>query len=200
MSYIIVANSPYRNFDDYVYNKEDIFIGMEDGCIDIINRGFDLDYAIGDFDHTANLDIIKEKAKYIQTFNPDKNEIDLELVLMFLSSLKTKDDIYIYNAAYGRTDHELITIKLLMKYHNLKLKLVTDKEYVIYLTNEIIIKKDHYFSLIPYSLAEVSIIGARYNLDHIKLNLADNYTSSNYAEEDSRIIIHRGGVIVVMEK
>ena len=198
MRYIVVAASPYHNFDKYQYQDGDIFVGMEDGCLEILKRNFPLNLAIGDFDHTSNMKLINENAQLIKKYNKDKNEIDLELVLMYLKDVTCP--IYIYNAAYGRIDHELITIKLLIKYQALDIILVTDNEEVRYITDDYIIPMGHHFSLIPYEKVTINIRGALYNLNNVTLNLDDNYTSSNYALYKTEINVKDGGIILIIQK
>ena len=195
---IIVANSPYHNFDNYIYNKEDKFIGIEDGALEIINRGFKLDLAIGDFDHTTNLELIKKEANLLISFPKDKDQIDLELALMYLKDQLIKDEIRIYNAVYGRIDHELITIKLLYKYDMLNLKLFSDHEIIYLIDKDTYLPDNKTFSLIPLNDVELSIDNAKYNLKRTIIKLNDNFTSSNQSLNNTLIKIYNGKIILII--
>ena len=116
MRIIVVAGSKYQNFDTYEFKKDDYLIGIEDGAYEIIKRGFTLDLVLGDFDTTTHLDEILKNANNVIKYPKEKDEIDLELALKYIEEHYSNNEVYIYNATSGRMDHELITIKLLIKY------------------------------------------------------------------------------------
>ena len=69
MRTIIVANSPVKSFNKiYQYQENDYLIGVDGGAISIINRNLQLDLAIGDFDSTTELELIKQKAIKLLTY------------------------------------------------------------------------------------------------------------------------------------
>lgn len=200
MRIIIVAGSKYHNFDDYVYDENDFLIGIEDGAYEIIKKGYKLDLTLGDFDTTTHFDEIANKALKVYKYPEEKNEIDLELALKYIEVNFPNSEVYIFNATLGRMDHELVTIKLLIKYANLNLHLINEKEEVLYLTNNYVIDKPNIrFSLIPFEDVELEIVGAKYPLKRTTLKLSDCYTSSNQTNDTTIINIYNGGVILVKE-
>ncbi len=201
MRIIIVAGSPYKTFDRYIYQEGDFLIGIEDGAYEIKKRGLRLDLAVGDFDTTKYFDEIKTYAKVLKVYPKEKAEIDLELAFKYLIDHNLNGDIYIYDALMGRMDHELITIKLLIKYQDLKINLIGLDEQILYLSKSIRIPKGkRRFSLIPLKSVTLEIINALYNLPKKRLTLEDNFTSSNEVLEnlDTIINIYDGGVILVI--
>ena len=200
MRIIIVAGSKYQNFDTYQYTGNDYFIGIEDGAYEIIKRGFKLDLAIGDFDTTSHYDEIIKKALKVEKFPKEKDEIDLELALKYIEEHYSNNEVYIYNATSGRMDHELITIKLLIKYANLNIHLMNGIEEVIYITNSYTINEQNKrFSLIPFNDVELEIIGSLYEIPKTRLSILDCYTSSNKTIDFTTINVYNGGVILVKE-
>lgn len=202
MRIIIVASSPYKTFDKYIYNENDFLIGIEDGAYDIIEKGFKLQYAVGDFDTTSHLEKIKKSALEIDIYSPIKDEIDLELALKYIIKNNLQGEILIYNACMGRMDHELITIKLLIKYDQLPITLISEKEEIRYINKDYILSKGaHRFSLIPIKDVCLEIINAKYPLPKTNLTILDNYTSSNKTHDtlDTKIKIYSGGVILIKE-
>lgn len=200
MRIIIVAGSKYQNFDHYIYDEKDLFIGIEDGAYEIIKRGYKLDLTLGDFDTTTHFDEIVESAIEIKKYPKEKDEIDLELALKYIESNFLSSEVYIYNATLGRMDHELVTIKLLIKYAHLNLHLMNGNEEIIYLTkNYKISELNKRFSLIPLENVELEIIGAKYPLSKTTLSIFDCYTSSNQTKDITYINIYSGGVILVKE-
>lgn len=200
MRIIIVAGSKYKNFDRYEYSQDDFIIGIEDGAYEVIKKGYPLHLTLGDFDTTTHIDEIICKAKDFIKYPKEKDEIDLELALKYIESNYKDSDVYIFNATLGRMDHELVTIKLLIKYSNLNLHLMNDTEEIIYLTkNYKISELNKRFSLIPLDDVELEIIGAKYPLSKTTLSLKDCYTSSNETKDVTYINIYSGGVILVKE-
>ena len=200
MRIIIVAGSKYKNFDLYEYSEDDFIIGIEDGAYEVIKRGYKLDLTLGDFDTTTHFDEIICKAKDFIKYPKEKDEIDLELALKYIESNYKDSDVYIFNATLGRMDHELVTIKLLIKYCNIDLHLMNEKEEIIYLTkNYKISELNKRFSLIPLDYVELEIIGAKYPLSKTTLSLMDCYTSSNETKDVTYINIYSGGVILIKE-
>lgn len=198
MSIIIVASSPYHNFDQYIYNKDDILIGLEDGCYEIIKRNLPLDIAVSDFDTTKYLDEIKTKAKIFIQYPSKKDQIDLELALMYVKEHYRNEQIHIYNALYGRMDHELITIKLLYKYPNIILH--SDTETLFLVKDYYVIPNNTKFSIINFDDVELEIHNSEYNLARRIVSKNDSYTSSNKSIKNAYIKIYRGEVILVISK
>ena len=97
-------------------------------------------------------------------------------------------------------DHELITIKLLIKYANLNIHLMNGIEEVIYITNSYTINEQNKrFSLIPFNDVELEIIGSLYEIPKTRLSILDCYTSSNKTIDFTTIKVYNGGVILVKE-
>ena len=201
MRIIVVAGSKYQNFDTYEFKKDDYLIGIEDGAYEIIKRGFTLDLVLGDFDTTTHLDEILKNANNVIKYPKEKDEIDLELALKYIINNNMNSEIYIYNATSGRLDHELITIKLLIKYSNLRIHLMNNFEEVMYLTSDYTINQcNKRFSLIPFNDVEIEVRGSLYELSRTYLKLTDCYTSSNKTTDEKTLIkIYHGGVILVKE-
>lgn len=200
MRIIIVAGSKYQNFDSYVYHDGDFLIGIEDGAYEIIKRGLTLNLTLGDFDTTTHLEDILNNAQEVIKYPKEKAEIDLELAFKYIEKHYPTSDVYIFNATLGRMDHELITIKLLIKYAHLSIHLMNDQEEIIYLTSNYTINGfDKRFSLIPFESVELEVINALYELARTKLTIIDCYTSSNQTKDTTYINIYNGGVILVKE-
>ena len=198
MSIIIVASSPYHNFDQYIYNKDDILIGLEDGCYEIIKRNLPLDIAVSDFDTTKYLDIIKDKAIKFIKYPTKKDQIDLELALMYAKEYYPNECIHIFNALYGRMDHELITIKLLYKYPNIILH--SDEEELFIVEGYYKIPNNTEFSIINFENVELEIQNAEYSLSKRMVDKNDCYTSCNRSFDNTFIKIYSGKVILVVKK
>ena len=201
MRIIIVASSKYKNFDNYTYNEGDYLIGIEDGAYEIIKKGLNVDLSIGDFDTTSHYDCIVENVSNIIKYPKEKDEIDLELAIKYVNEKFKNQPIYIFNATSGRLDHELVTIKLLIKYRDLEIHLMNSFEEVIYINNNYVLNDSFKrFSLIPFEKVELEVIGSKYELEKSTLSITDCFTSSNETKDiPTYINIYSGGVILVKE-
>jgi len=181
MRIIIVGKSCYSCFQKlYVPEENDYLIGLDEGALTILKSGYTPNEVWGDFDNKAHLQEILDKVTNVHLFKVEKNETDLELVLM---NLNTTSEVLIYDATSGRIDHELINILLLRKYKDLKLKLVDEFNEITYLSKPCTyhIKQGsfQYCSIITLDEATISIIKAKYLATCVKITKSDTYTTSN---------------------
>lgn len=206
MKIIIVASSPHKSFKEtYHLNPSDYFIGIDGGCLELIDRGICPDISIGDFDSTPDLKLVKEKSYDTKFFPKQKDETDLELALKFLDTLKGSDnlEIDIYDATGARLDHEFNNYLLMAKYPKYKIRIVNKNNEVRFLKDGDKIKLRpqnlKYFSLCAVDNSIVSIKNALYNLDKQLLTSKDTFAISNepVSKEISPIIeIEKGSIFL----
>lgn len=206
MRYIIVGNSPHHTFNKiYIPQEDDYLIGLDVGCHKIIDLGFKLNEAWGDFDYLDNLDSIKKHTNNIFKYPVEKNETDLELLLQHLLSLNIKDEIYIYDVTGGRLDHELVNINLLKKYHQLDIKIIDDKNIISYIDE---IGKHSfeyhgfdYIGLLPFHEAVISIDHGKYTIPKTLITTTDTYTTSNqFIDNVFSFTLFDGAVLLIISK
>jgi len=201
MRTIIVANSPIKSFYKIYKNQpNDYLIGVDGGAISIIDRNLQLDLAIGDFDSTNQLELIKQKALKILVYPIEKNETDLELAIMNSPT----NDIYIYDNIGGRLDHEILSVNLLYKYQDKNITILNETNKIVYLKKgKYNIAMEHYnhFSFIIPNKAIVSTNNTLYNLNNQQLSNMDTYCTSNNIldkNKDIDIEVHQGGIILIL--
>lgn len=205
MKIIIVGASPKKTFSKkYHLNPSDYFIGLDAGSLEIIKRSIVPDISIGDFDSTKDFELIRKNSHKTIVYPSKKDETDLELALRLLDQLKGSENlsIDIYDITGGRLDHEYNAYMLLSKYSKYKLKIIDDKNEVIYLKegSECALWRNYkYFSIFANTESIVSIKNAKYCLDNVALNTNDTYTISNEKidNETTPIIeVKKGGVLL----
>ena len=61
----------------------DVYVGVDGGCLKLLEKGLPLDIAVGDFDSVSEADLrqIRTQAKQVVQSVPEKNDTDLELAL-----------------------------------------------------------------------------------------------------------------------
>lgn len=200
MRYIIVGKSPNESFQKiYIHQADDYLIGLDEGALKIIEKGYKLNEVWGDFDNKEKLQKISKYCSNIHLYPTKKNQTDLELVLM---NIKTNDEIVIYDVTGGRLDHEIINLLLLRKYHNLKLKIRDNYNEIIYLSTKgnYTFSKDefNYISIITLDQATISIIKGEYLLDKTTITKNDTYTTSNtFVDEEFSIELFSGEIFII---
>ena len=206
MRYIIVGKSPNESFKKiYIHQENDFLIGLDEGALKIIEKGYKLNEVWGDFDNKEKLQKISKYCSNIHLYPTKKNQTDLELVLM---NIKTNDEIVIYDVTGGRLDHEIINLLLLRKYHNLKLKIRDNYNEIIYLSTLSMalgmtlmhFSKDefNYISIITLDQATISIIKGEYLLDKTTITKNDTYTTSNtFVDEEFSIELFSGEIFII---
>lgn len=200
MRYIIVGKSNFQTFKNcYIPKSDDYFIGLDEGAFTILDNGFELKEAWGDFDDSNRLNELSDKNIILKKYNTDKNETDLELVLM---NHKFDGEVLIYDVTGGRLDHEFVNYLLLRKYHYLNLKIIDQQNEIRYLSKTGIYKfyQDNYkyISLITLNKATISIIKAKYRLDRVHITINDTYTTSNEFEDNEFVLELLDGQIFVI--
>ena len=203
MRYIVVGNSLYKTFSKmYKYQEGDYFIGLDEGSLEIIKNNYTLNEAWGDFDSGNNIEFIKSKTNKFKKYPKEKNETDLELILM---NLDVTCEILIYDITGARLDHELVNILMLKKYKHLNIKIVDELNEIRYISKqgfyEINQDEYKYVSLLTLDSFRISITSAKYLLDNIIVSSNDTYTTSNeYMNGKFIFSLHDGELILIRSK
>ena len=92
----------------------DAYVGVDGGCLKLLEQGLPLELAVGDFDSVSQTDLnnIKAQAKQVVQSVPEKNDTDLELALKAAFEAYPNAAVTVYGAFGGRLDHFLSNIFL----------------------------------------------------------------------------------------
>jgi thiamine pyrophosphokinase len=200
---ILVACSGVDTFCHYLPQENDYFIGVDKGAITLLEKGYPVDLAIGDFDSCTptEKEIIKTKCKQIKEYPVHKDETDLELALMKLAD---GQEVYIYNAVGKRLDHEMVNFFFLKKYARLKIHLISTEEEITYIEKtpktpdclELALSNTKRFSLLAFFDAICETKDAIYPMEKKHLTFEDTFTTSNQATPKTRIILSEGAILL----
>ncbi|AUF83394.1 thiamine diphosphokinase [Mesoplasma syrphidae] len=195
------TNINYNSFN----NNENIIIGVERGCLDLIYRDYKIDYAIGDFDKVSGeeLELIKSKVNKVEILNCEKDYFDGEEAIIRALAYSPQKIIFVANPT-KRYDKNFSIFSLVFKYG-------------IYFMNEdtniFLIKKgtkvlnfDDYqektyvsfFSRVP---TLITIEGLKYTTENFLLNQYDITCASNafIPNKDGKITVTED-IICIMTK
>lgn len=96
------------------YQSGDLCVGVDYGAIYLLNAGYPVDLAIGDFDSVTEHEWqqIKNESQRVEKFQADKDDTDTELALLHALNLSDEAPIHIHNWIGGRLDHFLSILYL----------------------------------------------------------------------------------------
>ncbi|HET7578238.1 MAG TPA: thiamine diphosphokinase, partial [Bacillales bacterium] len=92
-----------------------IWIGVDRGVYELMNRGIRPDYGVGDFDSLSEAELQKvKKESDLFIFSAEKDKTDLELAVDWAIE-QHPEEISVFGATGGRLDHEWVNIRLVKK-------------------------------------------------------------------------------------
>ena len=176
-------------------------IGVDKGCLYLIEKGINIKLALGDFDsvNEQQYGLIKTKSENLIKLDPVKDDTDLEHCLKYLETNRYRN-VNIYGALGGRLDHEMINIKLCYL-SKMNIKLIDDSQIIYKLEKGIhYIQKNNYqyLSLICFDKALINLTGVKYPISYKEIDFDDLYTTSNEINEQSaKLEVLSGRVLVI---
>ena len=190
--------------------NQDIYLGVDGGCLKLLEQGLSLDIAVGDFDSVSEVDLrkIQVQAKQVVQSVPEKNDTDLELALKTVFEDYPDAAVTVYGAFGGRLDHFLSNIFLptdpdLAPYME-QIQLVDGQNRLIYRPagcHEI--QPDpamSYVGFMPVGEGHLEITGAKYPLHQENYFLKAMYGSNEFLDQPIQVSLDRGYLVIVYSK
>jgi thiamine pyrophosphokinase len=165
-------------------------------------------YLIGDFDSIDRnaLEFFSQKDCLIERYPVEKNYTDTELAVIKAEQLGAKKIVFL-GCTGTRLDHTLGNIGLLHKCLNNNIEAyIKDSNNSITMVNHSLTlkgKPGDKFSLFAYKnpIENLTILGAKYNLNRYNLKIGDGLTISNeFMQSEVIINFDSGNLIIVQSK
>lgn len=188
------------------------FVGVDRGGLALIEAGFSLDYAFGDFDSvsSAELKIIEEHSESIQKYSAEKDDTDMELALALSIQRYPEADYFIFGGIgeqQGRLDHMFANVWLVYQPRfqsiidrlqfieaNHVIKFFKPGTYQIKANNQ-----TDYLSLITLSaVKQLSIKYAKYELKPIDIAYPRALISNEFIEGQAVQFSFAEGILMIM--
>ena len=166
----------------------DEIIAVDSGVEHLFKLSLDPNTLIGDLDSISenSLDKVKKNGVDIIAFNSNKDQTDFELALNYLEGVENSI-IYIIGGESGEIDH-LLSIFLLIPSKSFFENIIWvygDKKIIFRQKLKLNVKKMSKFSIIPISnLSNLSIDGAKWNLENKNIQFGETTTLRNVANKD----------------
>ena len=190
--------------------NQDIYLGVDGGCLKLLEQGLSLDIAVGDFDSVSEVDLrkIQVQAKQVVQSVPEKNDTDLELALKTVFEDYPDAAVTVYGAFGGRLDHFLSNIFLptdpdLAPYME-QIQLVDEQNRLVFRpagSHEI--QPDPtmtYVGFMPVGEGRLEITGAKYPLHPENYFLKAMYGSNEFLDQAIQVSLDRGYLVIVYSK
>lgn len=188
----------------------DAYVGVDGGCLKLLEQGLPLDMAVGDFDSVSETDLnnIKSQAKQVVQSVPEKNDIDMELALKAVFEEDPTARVSVYGAFGGRLDHFLSNIFLptdpdLAPYME-QIQLVDGRNRLLYRPagcHEILPDPAmSYVGFMPVGGGHLEITGAKYPLHPENYFLKAMYGSNEFLDQPIQVSLDRGYLVIVYSK
>ncbi|ATZ18602.1 thiamine pyrophosphokinase [Williamsoniiplasma somnilux] len=179
---LIVTAKTNQNYK-YFNNDNTLIIGVERGCLDLIEKNIKIDFAVGDFDKVEleEINLIKAHCKNFELASSEKDFLDGELAILKAKEITDSPIFFVANAT-KRYDKNLSIFGLVVKYN---ITMFNDETTIfkILKPNQILKFEDFqdktYISFFSWTDTLISIENMKYNLKNYLLKPFDNFCISN---------------------
>jgi thiamine pyrophosphokinase len=206
----ILAGGPAELLPELVAAGEgDIWAGVDRGVSILLSKGIVPQAAFGDFDSVSGeeMEQIKEAVKEIRLFNPEKDETDMELAIIWALN-QEPEAIKIYGGTGGRLDHFFANVQLLigplLKGRSTHIELI-DSRNIIYAKGPgsysvMPLEKMKYVSFVPVTshIKDLTLEGFKYPLKDKFVPLGSTLCISNELKYDYGTFSFTEGIIMVI--
>lgn len=159
---------------------------------------------MGDMDSVSKdvLRYYKNNGTIIKKFSRDKDFTDGELILEYLNS-KNYDEVIVFAAMGGRTDHTLTNLNLIFKYK--KIRFISEKEEIFAIDRHFKFenKRGNEVSFIPFSdeVSELTLKGFKFPLNRYNLKRGSSICMSNLIVENiAEVNFENGTLLCIVQK
>lgn len=188
----------------------DVYIGIDRGALRLLENGFALDWAVGDFDSISSDELAKLKSSgaIIHRSPAEKDDTDTELALKLLFKAYPLAQATIFGAFGGRIDHFLSNVFLpsdpeLQPFMS-QIHLANETNVISYFPAGEHTFRAHpemdYLAFMTDEETELTILGAKYELTAANYFKKKIYASNEAVGKPISLTVPSGYVIVIESK
>ena len=188
----------------------DFYVGVDGGCLTLLEQGLPLALAVGDFDSVSEEDFqsIKKNSQERKPSVAEKNDTDLELAVKAVAERWPQAEVMIYGAFGGRMDHHLASVFLPsdpeIAPHMSMLHLLDRQNHLCYRPSgrHVIEAMEgfNYIGFMPAEGARIRIEGAKYPLSEDNYFKKAIYGSNEFIDQPIVVTVDRGYLIIIYSK
>ncbi|GEL66196.1 thiamine diphosphokinase [Marinilactibacillus psychrotolerans] len=115
--HIMLGSPDHRQRSMPPMKEQDHYIGVDRGALLLAQNNYSIDLSLGDFDSITEDEkkIIEKVSKKIISFEPEKDDTDAELSLVYATEIFEAEQIILYGWSGGRLDHLLSIIMIVLQ-------------------------------------------------------------------------------------
>lgn len=211
MKILLVAGGSPNEWPQFNSQDFDYIVGIDRGSLYILERGWPLDLAVGDFDSLTDDEqqTVQKQAKKLVQAQAEKDDTDTQLALALIVDQFPDADITIIGATGGRLDHFLANLWLPLEprfqtfAHQIKLK---DHQNTIayYLPGDYVVKKEAGMNYLAYCcltpVTNLTLTESKYTLDHVDVVIPTSYASNEFVGESAGFSFDTGMIAVIQSR
>ncbi|WP_430602918.1 thiamine pyrophosphokinase [Enterococcus sp. DIV0724b] len=208
MKILLVAGGSPDKWPQFKAETFDYLIGIDRGSLYIVERGWSLDLAVGDFD-SLTIDeqrVVQKQAKELVQAQAEKDDTDTQLALALAIQKFPEAEIMIIGATGGRLDHFLANLWLPLEprfqafAHQIKVKDLQNS-ITYYLPGEYVVKKEARMDYLAYCcltpVTNLTLTESKYTLDHVDVAIPTSYASNEFVGDTAGLSFDTGMIAVI---
>lgn len=202
---LVAGRRPVLDLPDH-----DILVAVDRACLHLVEAGYQLDLAVGDFDSVtaAELELIRRHSQTFQLAPAEKNDTDTELALQLLFQRFPDAQVIICGAFGGRLDHELSNLFLpshpeLAPYMRQMTLIDAQNQVTFYPAGEHQLRPSGCMTYISFLLegrGQLTIKGAKYPLNQENYFPRKIYSSNEFVGQPISVTVPDGYLVVLETK
>lgn len=192
--------------------ESSLFVGVDRGGLKLIQHGYRLDYAIGDFDSVTSEEKaqIRANAEVMEQHHSEKDDTDMELGLLLAHNIAPEADYFIFGGIgkqQGRLDHLLANIWLVFqpRFSNLvgRLQFIEMNHRIhFFKPGSYILQaayREQYVSVISLTAVKgLQIVGAKYEMEARDIDYPRALISNEFYPSQPIELSFREGLIMIL--
>lgn len=210
MKVLLVAGGSVENWPK-LEEKYDCYIGIDRGSLFLLEAGYPLDLAIGDFDSLSpsEKEFVFNKSQKVQVAPAEKDETDTQLALGYALEHYPQANIEMIGMTGGRLDHLLSNLWMVFeprfKRHSHQFVLRDAQNTVTYL-----LPGNHQVQRIPEmrylgyccltEIRNLTLVGSKYTLEHADILYPTSLASNEFVGETAEISFDDGMIAVIQSR
>ncbi|MGG3800185.1 thiamine diphosphokinase [Metabacillus fastidiosus] len=207
--YALVAGGPKAELADLkAYEDENVrWIGIDRGVLFILEAGFTLHHAFGDFDSVTMEEKKKiERETTVSIYPAEKDATDTEIALNWVLEQTDVEEIYLFGATGGRLDHFFANVQLLINSieKGTKITIIDSKNQITLFkpgTYKVVEQRGwKYISFVPISedVYDLTLTGFKYPLSNEYIKIGSTLCISNEFAQDECTFSFTEGILMMI--
>lgn len=211
MNILLVAGGKPKDWpliDEQIY---DYFVGIDRGSLYILEAGWPLDLAVGDFDSLSKKEFekISHQSKELLKAQAEKDDTDTQLALALTLKKFPKAEVKIIGATGGRLDHFLSNLWLPLDARfqpfARQISLLDNQNTIqFYLPGSYLITKEAGMKYLAYicltPIENLSLVKSKYTLKNQRVDRPISYSSNEFVGETAEFSFDEGLIAVIQSK